>query len=74
MRKRARRISRIFEKKGERRTYQGWYRAIVIARDKASPSFRRDCDRGALQDWDLLFIISNIGDLLFIVSNVCDTK
>jgi hypothetical protein len=41
MRKRVRRISCVFEKKKDgRRTYQGRYR------DKASPSFRRDCDKG----------------------------
>jgi hypothetical protein len=41
MRKRARRISYIFDKKEGRRTYQRWYR------DKASPSFWWDRDRGA---------------------------
>jgi hypothetical protein len=35
-------------KKEGRRTYQGQYR------DKASPSFRRDRDKGAC--WDLLFL------------------
>jgi hypothetical protein len=34
-------------KKKGRRTYQGRYRAIVIDRDKAFPSFQRDHDRGA---------------------------
>jgi hypothetical protein len=67
-------IYHIYEKKGReestaflrkkegRRTYQGRYRAIIIDRDKILPSFWRDHDRGALWDWDLLFIVSNVRD------------
>jgi hypothetical protein len=49
MRKRARRISYVFEKKKEgQRTYNGQYR------NKASPSFRRYYDKQCR--WDLLFL------------------
>jgi hypothetical protein len=58
-------IYRIYEKKEREeysvflrkkegwRTYQGRYKAIVIKRNKASPSIRWDYDRGARRDFFL---------------------
>jgi hypothetical protein len=45
---RARRISSFFRTKEGRRTYQGWYRTLLI--DHANEA------TGALWDWNLLFL------------------